>query len=80
MYNLNTHPAYEAFRLLRKLQLEVPDEDSSLQLVNGLLKYSEQGQEYIKRVKNLIQSNDLITISQQYLKQYHDTKNTLAQR
>jgi uncharacterized FlgJ-related protein len=55
--NLSTHPAYEDFRKLRaKLRSEGRPLDS-LVLADGLISYSERGQEYVDSLKSLIRSN-----------------------
>jgi len=57
--NLSSHPAYEDFRRLRaeiKARGEVPD---SLTLADGLIRYSERGQEYVDTLKGMIRVNNL---------------------
>jgi uncharacterized FlgJ-related protein len=55
--NLSTHPAYEDFRKLRaQLRSEGRPLDS-LVLADGLISYSERGQEYVDSLKSLIRSN-----------------------
>jgi len=59
MKNLNSFPAYKSFRQIR---LKERAKQSKLQvgkLLAGLEHYSEQGQEYIIKVANLIRQNNL---------------------
>ena len=57
--NLMSHPAYEDFRKLRaKLRAEgMPL--TSLALADGLIRYSERGQEYVDTLKGIIRVNKL---------------------
>ncbi len=55
--NLSIHPAYEDFRKIRaKLRKDGKPLDS-LVLADGLIAYSERGQEYVDSLKSLIRSN-----------------------
>lgn len=57
--NLNTHPAYAAFRNERaamRLRGEAPD---GYHLVGQLLRYSELGQEYVRFVRLIMRENSL---------------------
>lgn len=55
--NLSTHPAYEKFRKLRAdLRSEGKPLDS-LTLADGLVNYSERGQDYVDSLKSLIRAN-----------------------
>jgi Bax protein len=55
--NLMSHPAYEDFRKLRaKLRAEGKPL-SSMALADGLIKYSERGQEYVDGLKGIITKN-----------------------
>jgi Bax protein len=57
--NLMSHPAYEDFRKLRaKLRAEGKPL-SSIALADGLIKYSERGQEYVDGLKGIITKNML---------------------
>ena len=56
IHNLNTHPAYMSMRTIRADLRSSGDSLCSLKLVNGMGRYSEIGQAYISRVKNIIQS------------------------
>lgn len=60
--NLNSHPAYDAFRRARAAQRR--DDDALLDgfaLAGTLLRYSERGASYIRAVRTLIRSNALDT-------------------
>ena len=57
--NLMSHPAYEDFRQLRaKLRAEGKPL-TSLDLADGLVNYSERGQEYVETLKGIIRVNKL---------------------
>jgi len=57
--NLMSHPAYEDFRRLRaKLRAEGKPL-TSLALADGLIRYSERGQEYVDTLKGMIRANKL---------------------
>ena len=55
--NLSTHPAYEDFRKIRAGLRKNGKPLSSLALADGLISYSERGQEYVDSLKSLIRSN-----------------------
>ena len=55
--NLSTHPAYEDFRKIRAELRKKGKPLSSLALADGLISYSERGQEYVDSLKSLIRSN-----------------------
>ncbi len=57
--NLMTHPAYEDFRHLRAELREAGKPLDSLVLADGLVKYSERGQEYVDSLKGIIRVNNL---------------------
>lgn len=57
--NLNTHDSYTEFRDLRN-KLRINDQPiTGLALVDGLLKYSERGEEYVAQIASMIRSNGL---------------------
>jgi Bax protein len=57
MHNLNTHPAYQSMRSYRA-ELRAADKPlSASAMAQGLIHYSERGQDYVDSVKNLIKSN-----------------------
>lgn len=55
--NLSTHPSYEDFRKIRARMRKEGKPLSSLTLADGLIRYSERGQEYVDSLKSLIRSN-----------------------
>jgi len=57
--NLMSHPAYEDFRRLRAERRAAGEPMDSLALADGLLKYSERGQEYVDSLKSMIRVNKL---------------------
>ncbi len=57
--NLMSHPAYEDFRRLRAELRAAGKPLDSLVLADGLVKYSERGQEYVDSLKGMIRVNKL---------------------
>jgi Bax protein len=57
--NLMSHPAYEDFRRLRAELRAAGEPLTSLRLADGLLRYSERGQEYVDSLKGMIRVNGL---------------------
>jgi len=57
--NLSSHPAYADFRRLRAELKAAGKPLSSLALADGLIRYSERGQEYVDTLKGMIRVNNL---------------------
>jgi len=57
--NLMSHPAYEDFRRLRAELRAAGEPLNSLRLADGLLRYSERGQDYVDSLKGMIRVNGL---------------------
>ena len=57
--NLSSHPAYEEFRRLRADLKAAGKPVTSLVLADGLIRYSERGQEYVNTLKGMIRVNGL---------------------
>jgi uncharacterized FlgJ-related protein len=57
--NLSSHPAYEDFRRLRAELKASGKPVTSLALADGLIRYSERGQEYVDTLKGIIRANKL---------------------
>ena len=57
--NLMSHPAYEEFRRLRAEARAAGGPLESLALADGLVNYSERGQEYVDTLKSMIRVNKL---------------------
>ena len=57
--NLMSHPAYEDFRRLRAEARAAGRPLSSMELADGLIRYSERGQEYVDTLKGMIRVNNL---------------------
>jgi uncharacterized FlgJ-related protein len=57
--NLMSHPAYEDFRRLRAEMRAAGEPLTSLRLADGLVRYSERGQEYVDGLKGIIRVNGL---------------------
>jgi Bax protein len=57
--NLSSHPAYEEFRRLRAARRAAGEELTSMELADGLIAYSERGQEYVDTLKGIMRVNKL---------------------
>ncbi|MFO1081674.1 MAG: glucosaminidase domain-containing protein [Reyranellaceae bacterium] len=57
--NLNTHPAYAAFRSARAALRERGETLDGFHLIGSLLRYSELGQDYVRFVRQIMRENDL---------------------
>ena len=57
--NLSSHPAYEDFRRFRADLKAKGKPLTSLALADGLIRYSERGQEYVETLKGMIRTNKL---------------------
>ena len=57
--NLMSHPAYEDFRRMRAELRAAGKPMDSLVLADGLLRYSERGQDYVDSLKGIIRVNKL---------------------
>lgn len=57
--NLNTHPAYAAFRTERAAMRERGHHPEGYRLIGTLLRYSERGQGYVQFVRQIMRENDL---------------------
>lgn len=56
--NLNTHHAYQDFRMLRQEQ-DTEQNPDGLALAEGLLSYSIRGEDYIREIQAMIRHNNL---------------------
>ena len=54
-----SHPAYEDFRRIRAEARAAGRPLRSLELADGLIRYSERGQEYVDTLKGIIRVNGL---------------------
>jgi uncharacterized FlgJ-related protein len=59
MHNLNSHPAYQALRTERARLRAAGKPLDAIVLAGGLSKYSELGEEYVKRIRTMIRDNQL---------------------
>jgi len=57
--NLNSHPAYQLLRTLRQQSLNDGQVVSGEVLAQGLIGYSERGEEYVKEIQSMIRFNKL---------------------
>ena len=57
--NLSSHPAYEDFRRLRADLKAAGKPVTSVALADGLIRYSERGQEYVDTLKSIMRVNKL---------------------
>lgn len=59
--NLNTHPSYLPLRRIREAEREAGVAPRALTLADGLIRYSERREAYVKEIKQIIRTNlDLI--------------------
>jgi Bax protein len=65
MRNLNSHPAYRDLRAIRLKLSESQKEVTGHALAEGLMKYSERGEEYIKELRQMIRVNKAFMSSAQ---------------
>jgi Bax protein len=64
VHNLNTHDPYLRMRL-KRAQLRTREQPvTGTALVDGLRSYSEQGYEYVAKIRGMIRSNDLARYDQ----------------
>ncbi len=56
-YNINTYPPYKPFRALRQQQWEKQGKLDSIELVTGLMQYSERREEYVHELQAFIRYN-----------------------
>lgn len=59
MRNLNSHPQYQELRRIREQYLQENKTINGLLLAEGLLGYSERGEEYVIEIKDMIRFNKL---------------------
>ncbi|MBE0486644.1 glucosaminidase domain-containing protein [Marinobacter sp.] len=57
--NLNRHPTYQLVRDIRQQNREADKPLSGIELAEGLLGYSERGEDYIKEIRSMIRYNNL---------------------
>ena len=57
--NLNSHPTYQKLRDLRLASIEKGELPNGELLAEGLIGYSERGEEYIKEIQSMIRFNKL---------------------
>ena len=59
MHNINTHKAYRELRMIRSEQRLLQNHFMGLQLTDGLHRYSERGEDYVREIKQMIRVNKL---------------------
>ena len=57
--NLNSHKAYKTLRKIRMNLRAAVQPVTGDELANGLEKYSQRGQDYIKEIRSIIRHNNL---------------------
>ena len=57
--NLNTHPAYAAFRTERAAMRQRGETPDGYRLIGQLLRYSELGQQYVGFVRQVMREDEL---------------------
>jgi Bax protein len=68
--NLNTHPAYTAFRAERARMRERGETPDGYQLIGQLLRYSERGAGYVEFVREVMREDKLSDFDNAHLKGY----------
>lgn len=63
--NLNTHNAYKELRAMRRRARETQSGLSGLRLAEGLLRYSERGEEYVEELQSMIRFNEFDRFDEQ---------------
>jgi Bax protein len=59
VHNLNTHPPYREFRVLRERLRARGERLSGLRLADALGEYSERAAAYVVEIKAMIRQNEL---------------------
>ncbi|MBA57662.1 MAG: hypothetical protein CMQ40_00670 [Gammaproteobacteria bacterium] len=59
IHTINSHRAYEPLRRIREKSRKNKSSPSGITLADGLLSYSEKGEEYVRQIKQLIKFNKL---------------------
>jgi len=77
-HNLNTHPAYQAFRTLRAKQRDGGDTPDGFALAQTLLRYSTRGEDYIHDIQSVIRANELDLLDDAMLKDSEVTRVVLG--
>ena len=70
--NLNSHPAYKKMRNFRSLKIKNGKNLSGIEMAIYLDKYAEIGLEYVKKVTNIIKSNQFNKFDNIKLENYHN--------
>ena len=65
--NLNTNRSYESLWQLRESLREAGEPVTGSGLVDGLFRYSEEGWDYVRKVRRVIESNNLSTYDDKFL-------------
>jgi len=68
--NLNTHPAYAAFRLERAAMRDRGEQPDGYRLIGTLLRYSELGQQYVGFIRGVIRDDKLTDFDKAKLSAY----------
>lgn len=59
MRTINTHRAYDGLRAIRAEQRAIADRLLGMELAEGLLAYSERGEDYVREIQAMIRVNNL---------------------
>jgi Bax protein len=78
--NLNRHQAYHNLRKIRELKIRRGEKVLGLSLTQGLLSYSERGEEYINELQSMIKTNKLDLYDNQFWSEigYENERRTVA--
>ena len=68
--NLNTHPAYAAFRVERAAMRDRGEQPDGYRLIGTLLRYSELGQQYVGFIRGVIRDDKLTDFDKAKLSAY----------
>jgi Bax protein len=77
-HNLNTHPAYQRFRLLRANERKAGDTPDGPALATTLMRYSSRGADYVNDIRAVIRQNELDDLDDASLKDSEVTRVVLG--
>jgi Bax protein len=62
--NINTGPAYEPLREIRKKNRAAGNRPDAIAQAGGLIKYSQRREEYVKEIRSMIDANKNLMLGQ----------------
>ncbi|AOY87109.1 bax protein [Marinobacter salinus] len=78
--NLNRHPTYQALRDVRLKDRRTDQPLSGLDMAQGLLGYSERGEEYVEEIRSMIHYNNLEFYDDDFRKVIKDSNPALLEQ